>query len=169
MPTMTVQVPDTGGTTGNSKGGAGNVTKGSAAAAEGASIRATKPVRKRSWQLCRYLARGHRGLTDIASGAASAGMSNLRGQSWLGSAVLGISLTGSRTGFNRLLPVVCDRSLFRTSRYISECCPCVQFIWSALLARWKQLTGCCCSRTEVAIFCHFLLCVRIFWRLRSVH
>src|ERR1700730_10654977 len=46
-PTMTVQVPDTGGRTGNSKGGAGNVTRGSAVATAGTSINATKAVHRR--------------------------------------------------------------------------------------------------------------------------
>ena len=47
-PTMTVQVPDTGGSTGNSKGGAGNVTNGSAIAADGTSINAMRAARRRS-------------------------------------------------------------------------------------------------------------------------
>ena len=46
-PTMTVQVPDTGGRMGNSNSGAGNVTSGSAAATDGASISAVKAMRRR--------------------------------------------------------------------------------------------------------------------------
>src|ERR1700737_3307739 len=43
-PTMTVQVPDTGGRTGNSKGGAGNVTKGSAVATDGGNSNVIKTM-----------------------------------------------------------------------------------------------------------------------------
>src|ERR1700737_842561 len=119
---MTVQVPDTGGTTGNSNGGAGNVTKGSAVATDGRSTRATKPARRRFWRPCRYSARCNKGLADVALTASSTA-SNLRGPLSVGRAVLRISISGNRTKSDELLPVVCDRSLFRTSRYISECCP----------------------------------------------
>src|SRR5882757_8217430 len=51
-PTMTVQVPDSGGRTGNSKGGAGNVTKGSAVAADRGSIKAIKTMVAQEISVC---------------------------------------------------------------------------------------------------------------------
>ncbi len=76
-PTMTVQVPDTGGRTGNSKAGAGSVTSGSAVATAGTSVSAIKAMHGRSWWFCRgLLARRNGYPADLTQTATSIGMSS---------------------------------------------------------------------------------------------
>src|ERR1700731_3820924 len=55
----------------------------------------------------------------------------LRESSLVKTAVLSISLTGDRTGSVRLLPTICDRSLFRTSALYFRMLPSVSdsFVW----------------------------------------